>query len=145
MRRFEVEEYQRLVQESFPNLSVVRDYKHLNENVVMACSRCGGEFRRLAVSNRKSDCPICFAVYLRVNRVPTGFAEAIAGLDDIRDLGKGNLDYHLSAEDVSKETLGKRYEAMGFWGRMLHSHKRDEGSNIDDIIEAAIAEQRKRL
>lgn len=139
-----MEEYEDLVKQAHPHFSVVDGYVNLNTPVVMKCSRCGGKFRRLAQVNRTSECPVCFTVYIAIYKTPPGFLEAVAGLDDIRDLGKGNMDRHFSAKDTTMDDLGDRYARMGMWGMLLHDPGRED-DGIDRIVADAVAKFNDRL
>lgn len=145
MKRLSAEEYERLIQDSFPHLSLCGEYRRMHSDVTMACARCGGKFRRLAFVNTRSECPICFKVYHRIHHVPQGFREAIAGLEDIRDLGKGNLDYHLGKKDPPVEELAEKYRGLGRWGSLMQVPEKGKGKTINAIVDELIEKFAKGL
>ncbi len=145
MRRLSDEEYERLIQESFPHLSLCGEYRRMHSDVTMACARCGGKFKRLALVNTRSECPICFQVYHRIHRFPQGFLDAVEDLSDIRLLGKGNLDYHLGAEDTPHDKLAEKYREAGRWGVLLQSPGKGGQEDIDALVDKVIAEFAERL
>lgn len=137
MKRYTADEYQDIVQQTFPHFSVVEGYVNLNTPVVMECSRCGGKFKRIAQANRSSECPVCFTVYISIYKSAPGFVEAVQGLADIRDLGKGNMDYHLTSKDVPIVKLAKKYGKLGRWGGLLHETKKHD-TGIAGVVAKAI-------
>lgn len=139
MRKYTPEEYEELVQGNFPNLTLTGEYTGLAKKVAMSCSRCGGDFLRVAQSNLSRDCPICFEVYSRLYGGPPGFYDTIEGIDDIRQLGAGNMDDHLTGPDIPLGELAARMSG-NMWANLMVAKERP----FDEKLEKVLAEALKR-
>lgn len=125
-----------MVQNMFPNMSLLGEYTGLAKRVRMACSRCGGEFVRIAQSNLSRDCPICFEVYSKLYGGPPGFYDTIEGVNDIRELGWTNTDEAAEAPD---KTIEERAAEMSdnMWANLLKYSRKKFNQRLEDALEEA--------
>lgn len=137
MRKYTPAEYEELVQDTFPNLKLTGEYTGLANKVSMSCSRCGGNFMRVAQSNLSRDCPICFEVYSNMYGGPPGFYDTIKGVTDIRQLGAGNMDQHLTTPDITPQELAKKMTGGMFVDLMtIKENKHD--NKLEKILTSAL-------